>query len=283
MTARIIVGMSIAAWGLFSGSMHALGQEANPQNEAAPKINEDGADEWKLLSKATLGGNCPVTYQEHHVAMRGSPEWISKYQGRIYRLASKEFKSKFDADPDRYVPQFGGWCATALGGSYGNKILSDPQVFDVYKNKLYLFSSERAKRAYVKYPQSFIAKANKIFKQPAYDGYDLVALHDRKRDLLGSQVVVQLYNGQYFQFLGSKERDRFNENPEKYIPMFDGYCAEGVTRGKRYPGSIGEFLVLDGQTYLFFDAKARVVFATDRESMIKKANETWSRMEDKGR
>ena len=59
-----------------------------------------------------------------------------------FRRTSARNRAAFNADPDRFTPQFGGYCA--MGMSRGKKFDADPTVFRIVDGKLYVFSSPKA-------------------------------------------------------------------------------------------------------------------------------------------
>ena len=60
-----------------------------------------------------LGGHDPVSYTKGDAPTAGTAEHVSKHWGAAYRFASAEHKTTFDADGQKYAPQFGGYCAYA--------------------------------------------------------------------------------------------------------------------------------------------------------------------------
>ena len=94
---------------------------------AGPAFGQRG----EAAKRPELKGFCPAAYLLHGKAMRGDPKYSVTYHGRLYYLSSDEAKKKFQEDPEKYLPQLGGLCTTALGGSYGNRLDGDPEVFDV--------------------------------------------------------------------------------------------------------------------------------------------------------
>jgi YHS domain-containing protein len=56
----------------------------------------------------------------------------------LYYLSTQQNKDLFKANPVKYEPQYGGWCAYAMGAS-GEKVEIDPETFKIYEGKLYLF------------------------------------------------------------------------------------------------------------------------------------------------
>ena len=85
-----------------------------------------------------LHGYSPVSYREKGAAEPGSPRWAATHRGITYHLADPEQQTAFAADPDRYEPAFGGWCA--YGISLGIRWDADPTAFKVVGERLLLFS-----------------------------------------------------------------------------------------------------------------------------------------------
>ncbi len=92
------------------------------------------------LSKGNLGiqGYDPVAYFTQGKAVEGKKELAVSFQGIIYYFSSGENKEAFKKDPAKYEPQYGGWCAYAMGSS-GEKVEVDPETFKIKDGKLYLF------------------------------------------------------------------------------------------------------------------------------------------------
>lgn len=87
--------------------------------------------------KVALSGYDPVTYLSQNKAMKGSPQIASIYRGVTYNFASEENRALFAANPEMYLPAYGGWCATAM--AKGRKVEIDPTNFKVTNNRLFLF------------------------------------------------------------------------------------------------------------------------------------------------
>lgn len=88
-------------------------------------------------SKIALNGYSPVSYLDLQLAQRGSKEYVSEYDGVKYFFTSAEQKKTFDANPKKYLPQYGGWCATGI--AIGAKFRTDPNKFLVREGKYYVF------------------------------------------------------------------------------------------------------------------------------------------------
>lgn len=92
------------------------------------------------LSKSGLAidGYDPVAYFKASKAIEGKKEFAVNHQGVVYYFSTAENKEAFLKTPFAYEPQYGGWCAYAMGKN-GDKVNVDPGTFKVINGKLYLF------------------------------------------------------------------------------------------------------------------------------------------------
>jgi len=92
------------------------------------------------VDKTTLAiqGYDPVSYFGSKGAKEGNKEFSYKFIDITYRFASSENLDKFMASPKKYEPEYGGWCAYAMG-DLGEKVKIDPETFKIINGKLYLF------------------------------------------------------------------------------------------------------------------------------------------------
>lgn len=79
-----------------------------------------------------------VAYFVANKAIKGDSKFATTHQGVKYHFSSQNNKDLFLANPMKYEPQFGGWCAFAMGDS-GEKVEIDPSTFKIVDGKLYLF------------------------------------------------------------------------------------------------------------------------------------------------
>ena len=89
-------------------------------------------------SGLAIQGYDPVAYFTMNKAIEGKKDLSADYNGVTYRFGSKQNKDEFMRNPGRYEPQFGGWCAYAMGKK-GEKVEIDPETFKIVDGKLYLF------------------------------------------------------------------------------------------------------------------------------------------------
>lgn len=71
-------------------------------------------------------------------ALKGKDEFTAKYDGVTYKFSSQKNKDLFAKNPTKYLPQYGGWCAYAMGTT-GEKVSINPETFEIRNGKLYLF------------------------------------------------------------------------------------------------------------------------------------------------
>ncbi len=92
-------------------------------------------------SGLALEGYCPVAYFAVNKAVGGKPEYASTHDDVTYHFVSADAKTAFDANPERYVPAFGGWCA--FGMSVSDKFPVDPTVFKIVNGRLFVFLNNK--------------------------------------------------------------------------------------------------------------------------------------------
>ena len=87
-------------------------------------------------SGIAINGYDPVAYFNDGRPLKGSDKFQYSYQGAKFSFASAENRDKFAGSPDKYAPQFGGYCAWAV--SQGYTAPTDPNAWKVVDGKLYL-------------------------------------------------------------------------------------------------------------------------------------------------
>ena len=93
--------------------------------------------EYNLDSKVAIQYD-PVAYFKQNKAIEGNKEIEATNEGIIYYFISQINRDLFLKNPTYFEPQYGGWCAYAMG-SKGEKIAIDPETFKIVEGKLYLF------------------------------------------------------------------------------------------------------------------------------------------------
>lgn len=74
----------------------------------------------------------------HGTPLKGGKKFVAEYDGAKFSFSSKENLEKFNAKPEKFVPQYGGYCAYAVAVK-GKKVNINPETFEIRDGKLYLF------------------------------------------------------------------------------------------------------------------------------------------------
>lgn len=96
-----------------------------------------GAGAQNEPARVALKGYDPVAYFTDQHAMRGTAQYEYERDGALYRFVSAEHREMFKRDPDRYLPQFEGWCAASV--AKGEKVFGNPEWWLVVDDRLYFF------------------------------------------------------------------------------------------------------------------------------------------------
>jgi len=109
-------------------------------------------------SRVAIKGYDPVAYFTESKAVQGTSAHASQYQGATYLFSSANHKDMFEANPTKYAPQYGGYCA--FGVSKEKKFDIDPEAFSVVDNKLYLNLNKQVQSRWVLNTEELISDAN---------------------------------------------------------------------------------------------------------------------------
>ena len=122
-----------------SASIAAAATYDSP-NEGPWRTSTEGSDERLMLE-----GHDAVAYFSHNDAVRGDPAIKLDYKGVTWRFASAANKAEFERAPQKYMPQFGGFCSNGInyavpwGGGGG------PNTWRIYRGKLYVFGGQSSR------------------------------------------------------------------------------------------------------------------------------------------
>jgi YHS domain-containing protein len=108
--------------------------------------------------RVAIGGYDPVAYFTDGRPVKGSPKFSVPFDDAVYYFASAEHEKMFAADPDRYAPQYSGYCT--VGISMGMKAEAAPQRWAISNGRLYVFYDQEARADFAKDSAGIIAKAN---------------------------------------------------------------------------------------------------------------------------
>jgi YHS domain-containing protein len=115
----------------------------------------------------------------------------------------------------------------------------------------------------------------------ALHGFDPVAYFSAGQPAQGDARHVATHNGAAYYFASKANLDAFEADPAKYAPQFGGYCAYGVSVGKKFDGDPRFWRIVDGRLYVNLNAEIAEKFNADTKGALKKAEASWPKIEDK--
>jgi YHS domain-containing protein len=89
-----------------------------------------------LVKGVAVGGYDPVAYFTAGKPAKGDKDLTAQHEGATWRFASAENRTAFEADPAKYAPRYGGYCAWAVSKGYTAK--GDPEAWTIHEGRLYL-------------------------------------------------------------------------------------------------------------------------------------------------
>ena len=104
-----------------------------------------------------IKGYDPVAYFNQSEAVKGKSEFTTKWKEADWYFSSKENLEAFKADPEKYAPQFGGYCA--FGVSKGALYKIEPDAWKIVDGKLYLNYNKSIQQKWEANQEDFITKA----------------------------------------------------------------------------------------------------------------------------
>ena len=111
--------------------------------------------ETSYFTNTAVSGYDPVAYFTQNAAVKGKKEFEYEWQDAVWRFSSEENKALFVESPEAYAPQFGGYCAYAVG--LGKTAPGDPIQFSIVDEKLYLNYSSKTRVLWEDQRDQFIA------------------------------------------------------------------------------------------------------------------------------
>ena len=139
-SSRTLIWLTLLSLGLLAAAPAAAG-----------KIN-------KSLLGVAIEGTDPVAYFTESKAVEGDSDFEHEWMGATWRFASAANRDAFAADPERYAPQYGGYCAYAV--SQGATAGIDPEAWKIVDGKLYLNLNKKIQERWEKDQARYIELAN---------------------------------------------------------------------------------------------------------------------------
>jgi YHS domain-containing protein len=143
LTRRALCAATLAALPLLAG------WPAPARAQTAPVYAEDGV---------AIDGTDPVAYFTEGRPVPGAAQHALMWRGAEWRFASDANRAAFEADPERFAPQYGGWCAWAVAEGYTAETV--PEAWAIVDGRLYLNYSRRIQRRWERDVPGNISRAD---------------------------------------------------------------------------------------------------------------------------
>lgn len=105
-----------------------------------------------------IKGYDPVAYFTERAPREGKPDYTVEYKGAKWLFVSEKNKALFEANPERYEPAYGGYCAYGVAQNYLVKI--EPEAWAIRNDQLYLNYDLDTQKRWSETPDSYIEQAN---------------------------------------------------------------------------------------------------------------------------
>jgi YHS domain-containing protein len=113
---------------------------------------------YSTWTGAAIHGYDPVAYFTEGRPVEGSRQFTHQWKGATWRFASAANRERFAQAPEKFAPQYGGYCAYGVANGYAVKI--DPQAWSVVDGKLYLNYSLAVREDWKKDVPGYVRKAD---------------------------------------------------------------------------------------------------------------------------
>ena len=278
--ALLIISMAIVAT-----SAHAQKYEGKYFNN----VDENGI---------ILNGYDAVAFFTDNKPVKGDMNFQFKYEDAIYYFASQEHLDLFKSNPEKYKPQFGGWCAYAV--SLGRIAPIDVNTFSVVDGRLVIQHNQRAVNGWNKDVPGNLKLADNYWpkvtanggKQIVTDdekkflnnvdesgvilqGYDPVSYFTDNKPMKGEPKFEARYNGATYWFVSEAHASMFKDHPEMFAPQYGNFCGYAMSLNKLRPVDPTIFQIENGRLILQHTKEAYELFNKDLQENIKKADGNW--------
>ncbi len=233
-----------------------------------------------------LDGYDAVAFFTDNKPVKGDSKFQYKFQDAVYYFALQEHLDLFKVNPEKYKPQFGGWCAYAV--SLGRIAPIDVNTFSILNGRLFIQHNQRAVNGWNKDVPGNIVKADKYWPDVSavhgkqitteeekqfysntnsegviMDGYDPVSYFTDKNPVKGNAQFFARYNGATYYFVSQEHADMFKVHPEMFAPLYGSFCGYAMAFGRRRPVNPEYRNIVDGHLILQHSKGAWELFNKD--------------------
>ena len=108
-----------------------------------------------------IHGYDAVSYFTDSKATKGKQKYTATYKSAIYQFSSEDNRNKFKMNPEKFAPQFGGFCA--MGVALNKKLETDPTAWKIVEGKLYLNLNKAVQKKWLSDVPGHLTSANRIW------------------------------------------------------------------------------------------------------------------------
>lgn len=109
----------------------------------------------------------------------------------------------------------------------------------------------------------------------ALEGYDVLTYFDLTGAKFGLDSYQAVYRGKRYLFSSAENQQKFADDPQRYLPQFDGHCAQSVAMKKDMPSNPAIYTLQQGRLYMFSDEEAKQEWSRDSQKSLVVANNNW--------
>ncbi len=159
----MIASLSFVSRRRFGAAIGALALFASSAVFAAPPINTLGQTGFFKGGNgdAAIVGYDPVAYFTAGKPVKGQDEFTTEWMGAKWKFSSEENLALFKANPEKYAPQYGGYCA--YGVAKDGLVSIEPDKFKVIDGKLYLNYNADVQKKWLQDTSGYIKQADQKF------------------------------------------------------------------------------------------------------------------------
>jgi YHS domain-containing protein len=107
-------------------------------------------------------------------------------------------------------------------------------------------------------------------------GADVTTYFTQGKYVQGTPQFKSVHEGVTFRFASAENKALFDAAPQKFLPQYGGYCANGIVYGIPWGGDADSFRMIDGKLFIFGGAGSRDGFFLDVPGNIKLADKYWA-------
>lgn len=162
-TARVVALVSYVLLASTAGAQRSTMsmQPSAPSSTAQAAIAKPTTIQNVDAAGVAMKGFDAVAYFTMAKPTKGTAEFVAQHNGATFRFASAANRDTFIKSPEKYAPQYGGYCA--MGVAYNGKFDIDPDAWKIENDKLYLNKDMKTQRMWFNDIPGNITKADKIW------------------------------------------------------------------------------------------------------------------------